>query len=202
TAKWHAETCTGKAPLVKGSGQPGYGYTAATRDLAKIRHWWGREFPDAGVGIRLDGHVLIDADLKDNGPESYAFIHDTYGLPETLTVITQGGGNQFVFLLLPESEELLKSWTRVLDKIELPGIDLKVSKRGLLYAEPTRGKKGVYRWVDPTVAPAILPHEVAEFFNTIRHKDDRQAVEKAETNVRCSTLHRSAPFDPDQSKYF
>src|SRR5262249_36722326 len=52
TAKWHAETCTGKAPLVKGSGQPGYGYTAATRDLAKIRHWWGREFPDAGVGIR------------------------------------------------------------------------------------------------------------------------------------------------------
>src|SRR5262249_23669207 len=69
TAPWHPETCTGKKPMVKGSGAPGDGYTAATTDLEKLRHFY-RKYPDAGVGIRLDGHILIDCDVKDGGLES------------------------------------------------------------------------------------------------------------------------------------
>jgi hypothetical protein len=199
TADWHPETCTGKKPLVKGNGRPGEGYTAATTDLQKIRHWFGVEYQDAGVGLRLDGKVLIDADLKDGGPASYEYLRDTFDLPPTLTAITQGGGRHFVFRLTPEQEELLKSWTRVLDKIALPGIDLKVGKCGLLYAEPTRGAKGVYRWVDPTAEIAALPHEAAEFFKSIRFKEDRKREEKAPTTRTYTT---PAAFDYDQEKFF
>jgi Bifunctional DNA primase/polymerase, N-terminal len=203
TATWHPEDCAGKKPLVKGKGNPvpGDGYTAATRDLDQIRRWYRGEFRSAGVGLRLDGKALIDADLKDGGPSSYEFIRDTFELPETLTQATQGGGCHYVFNLLPESQELLKSWTRILDKIALPGIDLKVGKCGLLYAEPTRGKKGVYRWVDPTVEPASLPHSAAEFFHSIRFKDERHQSEK-KTARTYSTPSAPVPFDPDQAKYF
>lgn len=206
TASWHkpdkdGNPCAGKRPTVSGTGKPGDGYTAATRDLDKIRKHY-RKRPDDGVGIRLDDHVLIDADKKDGGPESYAFIRDTFNLPETLTAITQGGGNHFVFRLQPESLELLKSWTRVLDKIALPGIDLKVGKCGLLYAEPTRGKKGVYRWVDPCVEIATLPHEVAEFFNTIRYKDEKAKAEKRQASSVYASSDQPREFDEDQAKYF
>src|SRR5262249_22972408 len=147
-------------------------------DLAKIRHWY-LKYPDSGVGIRLDGHVLIDCDLKDGGPESYEFLRDTFDLPPTLTAITQSGGLHYVFKL-PEGlpDAWLKSWTRVGDKVALGGIDLKVDKCGLLFAEPTRGSKGIYRWVDPTVEPAELPRACADFLHAARYKDEDQKTEK------------------------
>jgi hypothetical protein len=207
TARWHSGDCTGKKPLVKGSGEPGKGYTAATRDPGKIRKWWGGEFQDAGVGIRLDGHALLDCDLKDGGPESYEFLRDTFELPETLTAITQSGGRHYVFKL-PEDlpTDWLKSWTRIGNKIALGGIDLKVGVCGLLYAEPTIGSKGVYRWIDPTVEPAILPRKVCDFLHEVRYKDDKPKVEKAKpTRVyssRPTSPQAPGEVDSNQAKYF
>jgi putative DNA primase/helicase len=211
TASWHkpdkdGNHCTGKKPLVKGKGKPGEGYTAATRDLGQIRKWWGGEFRDAGVGIRLDDHALIDCDLKDGGPESYEFLADTFDLPETLTAITQSGGRHYVFRLPDDlPADWLRSWTRVADKIALPGIDLKVAKCGLLYAEPTIGSKGVYRWIDPTVEPATLPRAACDFLHEIRYKDDKPKPEKTRTaRVYSSSDWPQEPgeVDPDQAKYF
>jgi Bifunctional DNA primase/polymerase, N-terminal/Primase C terminal 1 (PriCT-1) len=162
---------------VKGTGKPGDGYTAATRDLAKIRHWWDREFPDAGVGKRLDGHIGIDCDVKDGAPglESYEFLRDTFDLPETRTQITHSDGRHHVFKL-PEGmpAEWLGSWTRVTRPAGLDGIDIKVGKRGLLFAEPTRGSRGFYRWVDPTAEIVTLPHECADFLHEIHCQEEKQ----------------------------
>jgi hypothetical protein len=201
TADWHtkdpAKPCTGKKPLVQGEGKPGDGYTAATTDLRKIRDWFTR-WPGAGVGIRLDGCALIDCDLKDGGPESYEYLRDTFGLADTLTAVTQSGGRHYVFRLpddLPAG--WLKSWIRVADKIALPGIDLKVGNCGLMFAEPTRGPKGIYRWIDPTVPPATLLREACDFLREIRYKGGAPA-EKGK--AAASTAPRT--FQQDQSKFF
>jgi hypothetical protein len=91
----------------------------------------------------------------------------------------------------------LKSWVRIGDKIAPPGIDLKVGKCGLMFAEPTRGSKDVYRWIDPTVEPATLPREVCNFLHKIHYKQAAPA-KKGDT---------AAPSTPrglqrDQSRFF
>src|SRR5262245_44047831 len=203
TSDRHEETCRGKRPLVAGKGdhKPGDGYTAASRDLGQIRDWFTRHFPAAGVGIRLDGHIVVDCDVKDGarGLESYEFLRDTFELPQTLTALTHSGGRHYVFKL-PEGlpDKWLMSWTRPLDKIELGGIDLKVGNCGLMYAEPTRGSKGVYRWIDPTVEPAVLPIAVCNFFREIRYKDDET---KAKKKAYASSQTRRQPVT-DQSECF
>src|SRR6266542_2987474 len=201
TADWHTtnpdKPCMGKKPLVQGEGKPGEGYTAATSDLRKIRDWFAR-WPDAGVGLRLDGHALVDCDLKDSGPESYEFLRDTFDLPETLTAVTQSGGKHYVFRLpddLPAG--WLKSWIRVGDKMALPGIDLKVGNCGLMFAEPTRGAKGVYRWIDPTMLPATLAREACDFLRETRYKGTAPA-EKGKAAVPSEPR----AFQKDQSKFF
>lgn len=195
--------CKGKKPLVKGKAngnEPGSGYTGASRDLRQIEKWFSKSFPRAGVGLRLDGHILIDCDVKDgvNGLESYRVIRDTFGLPDTLTARTHSGGYHFVFKL-PEGlpAEYLRSWTRPLDHMGMTGIDLKVSSRGLLFAEPTIGAKGIYRWIDWTAEIMELPRAVCDFFHEAREKKD-------EKKRRPSQSYASGPRRPitDQSKFF
>lgn len=198
TAEFHDQECKGKKPLAKGK-EPG-GYSAATRDEKKIREWFLRKFPHAGVGLRLDGHILIDCDVKDgvDGLESYRFLRDTFDIPETRTARTHSGGYHFYFKL-PEGlpAEYLKSWTRPLDHKDLKGIDLKVSTRGLAFAEPTIGAKGVYQWIDWTAEIAELPREVCDYFHQAREEKD-QAKRKPSQN------YASGPRRPvaDQSKFF
>jgi Bifunctional DNA primase/polymerase, N-terminal len=202
TADWHGEDCKGRVPLVKGDGTPGY--PQASRDLEQIRKWYGR-WPDAGVALRMDGHILLDADAKDGGPESYRILADTFDIPETLSAITQSGdGRHYVFKLpdgLPDA--WLKSWVRVGDKVELPGLDIKVDRGGLMFVEPTRGPKGVYRWIDPTFPPATLPREVCDFLHKARYVETPE--EKAKAARRPAPVYVSPDarrFDHDQSKYF
>jgi hypothetical protein len=198
----HATDCGGRKPLIaREGGKPGDGYAGST-DLDQIRDWW-RKHPDAGVAIRLDGHVLVDCDLKDGGPDSYRFLRDTFDLPPTLTAITQSGGNHYVFKIPKDLPgDWLKSWTRVTDKVALGGIDLKVDKCGLLFAEPTRGSKGVYRWIDPTVEPAELPRACADFLHGARYKDAEQRAGKERKTRVYSNFDAPREFDPDQEKYF
>lgn len=197
----HPADCGGRKPLVKGDGSGGY--TAATTDKDKIQKWWGGEFKDAGVGIRLDAHINIDCDIKDGGLESYEYLRDTFDLPETLTQITQSGGRHYVFKLPDDlPADWLKSWTRVGDKVALGGIDLKVGDRGLLFAEPTIGSKGVYRWIDPTVEPAELPRTCADFLHAARYKDEEQKAEKRQASRVYSSSDQPREFDPEQAKYF
>lgn len=202
TADWHPETCRGRVPLIKGDGTPGY--PQASKDLARIGKWF-EQWPDAGVALRLDDHILIDADAKDGGPQSYQELADTFNLPETLSAITQSGDGRHYVFKLPEGlpDAWLKSWVRVGDKVELPGLDIKVDRGGLMFVEPTRGPKGVYRWIDPTVPPATLPREVCDFLHKARYIETPE--EKAKAARRPAPVYVSPDahqFDHDQSKYF
>jgi putative DNA primase/helicase len=204
TGEKHGPDCKGRKPLVKGNGSEGY--SGATRDLAKIRDWFARLFPQAGVAIRLDGHIAIDCDVKDNagGLESYQILADTFALPDTMSAVTHSGGRHFIFRL-PEGlpANWLKSWIRVGDKSGLPGIDLKVDTNGLLFVEPTCGPKGVYRWIDPCQEPATLPRACADFLHETRYKQTPEEKEKAKVKAGKRVASPSLrTFERDQSKFF
>jgi hypothetical protein len=185
---------------VKGNGSEGY--SGATRDLAKIRDWFTRLFPRAGVAIRLDGHIAIDCDVKDNGLDSYQTLADTFALPDTLSAVTHSGGRHFIFQL-PEGmpADWLKSWIRIGDKAGLPGIDLKVHENGLLFVEPTCGPKGLYRWIDPCQAPATLPRACADFLHETRYKQTPEEKEKPKRETPAASPSPRG-FQHDQSKFF
>lgn len=201
--------CKGKVPLIKGrkDAKPGDGYTAAMRDRGLARDWFTRQFPAAGVAIRLDGHILIDCDVKDGAPglESYRILADTFDLPETLSAVTPSGGRHHIFKLpgdLPA--DFLGSWTRVLDSAELGGIDIKVGARGLAHVEPSRGAKGVYRWLDPTAEIAELPRACCDYLHEIHEREQRAKLQKsAQASARYGSTSLLGTFDPDedQTKY-
>jgi putative DNA primase/helicase len=202
TGEKHGLDCKGRKPLVKGKGSEGY--SGATRDLAKIRDWFTRLFPRAGVAIRMDGHIAIDCDVKDNagGLDSYQILADTFALPDTLSAITHSGGRHFIFRL-PEGlpADWLKSWIRIGDKAGLPGIDLKVDTNGLLFVEPTCGPKGVYRWIDPCQAPVTLPRACADFLHETRYKQNPAEKAKAKAGKPAASPSLQN-LQRDQSKFF
>jgi bifunctional DNA primase/polymerase-like protein len=172
----HPPDCRLKRPLIKAwNAKPGDGYPAASRDLKRVYEWFNLKFAKQGIAIRVDGHILIDCDIKNGaqGHESYEIVEATFGLDDTLTQITSTGGWHKVFKL-PEGlpDRWLKSWTKATNKIGLSGIDLKVDKWGLLYAEPTRTKHGLYHWVDPTAPIATLPRAACDFFVDMQKKDE------------------------------
>jgi putative DNA primase/helicase len=203
TGEKHGQDCKSRKPLVKGDGSEGY--SGATRDLAKIQDWFTRLFPRAGVAIRMDGHIAIDCDVKDNagGLDSYQILADTFVLPDTLSAITHSGGRHFIFRL-PEGlpADWLKSWIRIGDKAGLPGIDLKVDTNGLLFVEPTCGPKGVYRWIDPCQAPVTLPRACADFLHETRYRQNPAEKAKAKAGKPAASSPSLQNLQCDQTKFF
>lgn len=198
----HADDiCKGKVPLIKGKKPiPGAGYTAAARDKGLVTDWFTRQFPAAGVAIRLDGHILIDCDVKNGarGIESYEVLADTFELDATLSAITPSGGRHYIFKL-PEDlpADYLGSWTRILDGAELDGIDIKVGVKGLAHVEPSRGVAGVYRWIDPTAEIAELPRACCDYL----HEVHELATLPKPTSGASGNVSTFDP-DEDQGKYF
>lgn len=199
----HGRDCKGRIPLVKGGVEGGY--SGASLDEEEITKWYTGQFAGQGVAIRLDGHVALDADVKDNGLESYAILRDTFGLEETLTQITHSGGAHFLFKLLEGLPAgWLKSWVRVGNKVGLPGLDLKVGVNGLLFVEPTIGPKGVYCWASIEARIATLPRECCDYLNKARYTqtpEEKAKAARASARIYTSSSD-SRQFDHDQSKYF
>lgn len=196
----HPADCRLKVPLIKAwDWKPGDGYLAASTDPQKVYKWYRWKFENQGIALRLDGRALIDCDIKNGGRgiESYEIIEATFALDETLTQTTTTGGWHKVFEL-PEGlpPGYLKSWSKATNRIELSGIDLKVGVCGLLYAEPTKTKHGVYRWVDPTAPIATLPREACDFFHDMQQKDKPRTYGSGYNSSELRNL------DSDQSKYF
>jgi hypothetical protein len=74
-------------------------HVGATKNLAVIKKMF-RAYPDAVPSIACGPSkiVVIDADLKDNGPELIGAHFAEHGLPEGVVVIpTQSGGQHFIF---------------------------------------------------------------------------------------------------------
>ena len=150
-----------KHPVAKLAPQ---GVKNATVDPDQIRQWW-HVFPDANIGIatgRESNLVVIDVDIDPAkgkaGDDTLAALTDEYGpLPDTVTVITGGGGLHYLFSY-PAGVERIKSTSGVIGK----DVDSR-GDGGYIVGVPGRHISGnCYRHEgssDPTegVDPAPLP---------------------------------------------
>ena len=135
-------------PLLPGEKRPAtkHGFNDATSDIAAIESWWTQN-PNFNVaiqtGIELDGRLLVvlDFDPRNGGYDTKANLEASNGrLPDTVRVITGGGGEHLYFVC----------WPDVTLKSKLgPGIDIKW-RGGYVVAPPSihpeTGKS--YEW-DP-----------------------------------------------------
>jgi Bifunctional DNA primase/polymerase, N-terminal len=123
-----------KAPLVSG------GYKSATRNLKTIAAWWYR-FPDANIGLRLDGLTVIDIDTAD-AEVSITELEREYGkLPETLQSKSSRG--RHLYFRVPPGVNIQSS-----QSLLAPGIDVVGTGCGAI-APPSVHEFGhVYRWLN------------------------------------------------------
>jgi RecA-family ATPase len=111
-----------------------HGLHDATVNDAVICRWW-RQWPDANVAIRADDiGLVVDVDPRNGGIESLERIfRDHGGMPDTVEVLTGGGGNHF-YLTTPHqvAKGKLPSY---------PGIDIQASGSYVI-APPSMHKSG------------------------------------------------------------
>lgn len=88
-----------------------HGVHDATTDLNQLAEWYER-WPDANVGIatgRTSGLVVLDIDPRNRGDDSLDDLIMKYGrLPDTLEVLT-GGGGRHLYFRYPTGVQYLKS---------------------------------------------------------------------------------------------
>ncbi len=146
----------GKHPI--GSLVP-HGVKDATCDLDQIAGWWTMQ-PEANVGIatgRESGLVVLDIDPRHGGDDSLHDLVMQYGrLPDTLEVLT-GGGGRHLYFKYPAGAQYLKSGAGVLGA----GLDIRADG-GYVVAPPSNHVSGnPYLWEassDPeNDEPADLP---------------------------------------------
>lgn len=127
---------THKHPLVKWADE-------ATRDEERIKAWWEKQFPGAGVGIATgarSGIVVLDIDVGKGGPESLMRLLVDWGqLPNTPETITGGGGRHIIFR--HPGVDVRNSASKL-----GPGLDIR-GDGGYIVAPPSMHESGnKYRW--------------------------------------------------------
>lgn len=126
------------------------GVLDATTDQRQINDWW-EERPNANVGVATgkgSGIVVLDLDVKTQGPERWAELLDINGAIDTLTTIT-GGGAHWIF---QAPEESLRSTASQIPK----GIDTS-AEGGYIVVPPSNHLSGqLYEW-DNRQSPTPLP---------------------------------------------
>lgn len=85
---------TTKNPIQKG------GFYNATADEQIVRDVWSR-YPNANIGFRTDGIIVVDIDRHNPSADGYESLHELeaqYGaLPETWIALTPSGGEHYYF---------------------------------------------------------------------------------------------------------
>jgi putative DNA primase/helicase len=125
--------------------------TAATTEAQTIANWWGRDNPEANIGIATgaeSGIWVLDVDEGRRKDGSYKeglesllrLAQDHDDLPETYSTRTGGRGTQY-FFRYPAGMEI-KSTTRALGE-RFPDIDAR-GEGGQVVAPPSRSGKGPY----------------------------------------------------------
>ncbi len=127
-------------------------------DETTIRKWWGK-WPEANIGISLQGLLVIDVD-GETGAESLAKLRERRELPPTATVIT-GSGGKHLFFKLPAGVRCIP---RTLDAgtlkhfTDLDKIDLKGSGGLVVGAGSVNSKGNPYSWItEPESVADITP---------------------------------------------
>ena len=134
------------------------GYKAATRDIDRVKRWWGI-VPMANIGIAVPvGTVVIDVDPRNGGCCSIHEASVALGrLPNTLTCISgrRDGGKHYYFQA--SIKDPLRHIT--VRGVKVAGIDVQIGGRGYVVAPPSvHGDTGLeYVWEAPEAAIADLP---------------------------------------------
>ncbi|MER9596082.1 DUF3631 domain-containing protein [Mesorhizobium sp. M0244] len=148
----------------------------ASTDPDQIRHWFGEQFPHAGIAAltgERSGLVLIDVDSAEgHGVDGFKSLRDLkkkHGLnfDHVPCVVTQSNGHNYLFRLPPG--RTVKSGTSVLGA----GIDVKGSN-GCCVLPPTRfdPKRPSYDWLNGYRLPDAprLPPEIMARLNRDKYQ--------------------------------
>ena len=140
-------------PLIPREKRPltPHGFKDAVTSVEQIEVWWS-EWPDANVGVatgQVSGVVVLDVDPPE-GEESLARLLEQHGsLPSTLEAIT-GRGRQ-LFFAVPDFP-VKNSAGKLGEGLEVRG------DGGYVVVPPSvHPNSRTYQWVDPNVAPAVMP---------------------------------------------
>lgn len=145
-AGWPIFPLRGKKPY------PGsHGFEDATTDPDTVARWWTR-LPEANIGTAIPSTLaVVDIDAKTGGLETLHRLENTDGMPDTLTVLT-GGGGLHLYYRHPGGE--LRQTAGLLG----PGIDTRIPGKGYVVLPPSAHPSGTrYEWFDETVEPAPMP---------------------------------------------
>jgi Bifunctional DNA primase/polymerase, N-terminal/Family of unknown function (DUF5906) len=130
------------------------GLKEASRDLAKVEEWFGKDAPPANIGVvtgEISGITVLDIDVGEGkfGAESWAEAIKDHGEPDTLMAETGSGGMHVVFAY----NSALKTASNVLGK----GVDCR-NDGGYIVAAPSLHRSGgKYSWLNWGTKLATLP---------------------------------------------
>ena len=130
------------------------GLKEASRDLAKVEEWFGKDAPPANIGVvtgEISGITVLDIDVGEGkfGAESWAEAIKDHGEPETLMAETGSGGMHVIFAY----NSALKTASNVLGK----GVDCR-NDGGYIVAAPSLHRSGgQYKWLNWGTKLATLP---------------------------------------------
>jgi hypothetical protein len=159
-------------PLKPGRKTPlaGLGLTHATTDRGTVADWWER-WPNANLGARCDGLLVIDVDGKP-GEQSLDELQRVYGLlPATRGTRTFRGRHLFYDV----AGVTLGQSTGPLGRPA--GIDLRAGARGYVVAPPSmHGNGRRYEWLND-LPPALLPPRWLDLLMRPVRKDQTPPVD-------------------------
>ena len=119
----------------------------ATADTALLGLW--EDTPDSNAGVSGEGLLIVDADVKNGGPDSFATLDMTHGFPDTFTVGTPTGGFH-AYYALPEGHPGVPNSAGTLAR----GLDIR-SKGGYVVSPGSTVPAGTYKITrDLPIAPA------------------------------------------------
>lgn len=147
------------------------GLKEASRDLAQIEKWFGKDSELSNIGIvtgEVSGITVIDIDIGEGkfGAESWAEAIADHGEPDTLMAQTGSGGMHVLF----QYNSALKTSSNTLGK----GVDVR-NDGGYIVAAPSRHRSGgLYEWLNPETKIGILPSHLSRRKETRgrKRKDD------------------------------
>jgi putative DNA primase/helicase len=119
-----------------------HGFKDAGDHSEELKHWW-TENPLANIGLACGptGVVVIDLDVKEDGPENWAELVSRLGIDDNTATCLTGGGGQHIYFRKPQNINIPSSIRKL-----GPGIDVK-AEGGYVVLPPSNHPNGKrYEW--------------------------------------------------------
>lgn len=163
TKEPYANTDHGLTDADKGKG----GYKVATHDPATIKQWAER-WPQANIGIAIDGFIVVEADVRHDGPANLERFRAQHGIViDTVEARSASGGPHYFFRDVPGLRRAINA---------IPGVDVLTSGKGYVMVSPSRKGEGVYTWVK---GRAPWEREMAELPAALREAAEQRHAGRA-----------------------